>query len=65
MDSEFLRTIINASYQSYDQTYGTFRINSSWSWRIPSALQGLPSVLQLALIWFVPESPRWLLSKGR
>ncbi|GJJ12800.1 hypothetical protein Clacol_007045 [Clathrus columnatus] len=46
-------------------TYGTFRINSSWSWRIPSALQGLPSVLQLALIWFVPESPRWLISKGR
>lgn len=46
-------------------TYGTFRINSSWSWRIPSALQGLPSVLQLALIWFVPESPRWLISKGK
>ncbi|KAF8584667.1 general substrate transporter [Ramaria rubella] len=46
-------------------TYGTFRIPSSWSWRIPSALQGLPSVLQLLLIWFVPESPRWLISKGR
>ncbi|KAF8520591.1 hexose transporter [Hysterangium stoloniferum] len=46
-------------------TYGTFRIASSWSWRIPSAFQGLPSVLQLLLIWFVPESPRWLISKGR
>jgi len=46
-------------------TFGTFRINSSWSWRIPSALQGVPSVLQLGLIWFSPESPRWLVSKGR
>ena len=46
-------------------TFGTFKINSSWSWRIPSALQGVPSVLQLGLIWFCPESPRWLVSKGR
>ena len=46
-------------------TFGTFKINSSWSWRIPSALQGIPSVLQLCLLWFGPESPRWLVSKGR
>ncbi|KAL1742198.1 general substrate transporter [Schizophyllum fasciatum] len=46
-------------------TFGTFHIPNSWSWRIPSALQGLPSVLQVFLIWFVPESPRWLMSKGR
>ena len=46
-------------------TFGTFKINSSWAWRIPSALQGLPSVLQLCLLWFCPESPRWLVSKGR
>lgn len=46
-------------------TFGTFRIDGEASWRIPSALQGLPSVIQLALVWFVPESPRWLVSKGR
>ncbi|KZP22350.1 hypothetical protein FIBSPDRAFT_952964 [Athelia psychrophila] len=46
-------------------TYGSFRIPSSWSWRIPSLLQGLPSVLQLCLIFLIPESPRWLVSKGR
>ncbi|GJE90048.1 MFS transporter, sugar porter [Phanerochaete sordida] len=46
-------------------TFGTFHIPTSWSWRIPSALQALPSVLQVCLIWFVPESPRWLCSKGR
>lgn len=47
------------------QTYGTFKLPSTWAWRIPSALQALPSVLQIFLIWFVPESPRWLVSKGR
>ncbi|KAF9050548.1 general substrate transporter [Panaeolus papilionaceus] len=46
-------------------TFGTFRIPSNWAWRIPSALQGLPSLLQIMLIWIVPESPRWLVSKGR
>ncbi|KAH9915058.1 general substrate transporter [Epithele typhae] len=46
-------------------TYGTFNIPSSWSWRIPSAIQALPSVIQVFLVWFVPESPRWLCSKGR
>lgn len=46
-------------------TFGTFRINGTASWRIPSALQGLPSLLQVLFIWFVPESPRWLVSKGR
>lgn len=35
------------------------------AWRIPSILQAIPSVIQVALIWFVPESPRWLISKGR
>ncbi|KAK0458058.1 hexose transporter [Desarmillaria tabescens] len=46
-------------------TFGTFKIKNTWAWRIPSALQALPSVLQVALIWFIPESPRWLVSKGR
>ena len=38
---------------------------TSWSWRIPSLLQAVPSVYQLALIYFIPESPRWLISKGK
>ncbi|KAH7928916.1 general substrate transporter [Leucogyrophana mollusca] len=46
-------------------TFGTFNIASSWAWRAPSALQGLPSVIQIFLLWFVPESPRWLIGKGR
>lgn len=46
-------------------TFGTFKIKNSWSWRVPSALQGLPSVAQVCLVWFAPESPRWLVNKGR
>ena len=46
-------------------TFGTFHINNSWSWRIPSAAQALPSLLQVFLILLCPESPRWLISKGR
>ncbi|TFK23349.1 hexose transporter [Coprinopsis marcescibilis] len=47
-------------------TFGTeFMKDSTWAWRIPSALQALPSVIQIALIFFCPESPRWLISKGR
>jgi len=45
-------------------TYGTQHIENSWSWRTPSILQGVPAVIQLLLIWLVPESPRWLISKG-
>ncbi|THH11949.1 hypothetical protein EW145_g354 [Phellinidium pouzarii] len=46
-------------------TFGSFRIPSSWAWRLPSLIQGLPSMLQVCLVWFAPESPRWLVSKGR
>ncbi|KAI0701342.1 hexose transporter [Cytidiella melzeri] len=46
-------------------TYGTEFINNNWSWRIPSILQGVPSIFQFFLILFGPESPRWLVSKGR
>lgn len=46
-------------------TYGTFKINSTWAWRMPSLLQGIPSVLQFVLILFAPESPRWLIRNGR
>ncbi|TXT06102.1 hypothetical protein VHUM_03575 [Vanrija humicola] len=46
-------------------TYGTFRMASNWGWRIPSLLQGLPSIIQFFLIWSIPESPRWLIAHGR
>lgn len=47
-------------------TYGTFQMStSSWSWRLPSLLQCTFSIIQAILSLFAPESPRWLIYKGR
>ena len=46
-------------------TYGTTSLQTDWSWRIPSLLQAVPSLLQVGLIFFIPESPRFLISKDR
>ncbi|KIW49937.1 hypothetical protein PV05_11568 [Exophiala xenobiotica] len=46
-------------------SFGTKRIPTDWSWRIPTIVQGAPSVIQIIFIWWIPESPRWLISKDR
>ncbi|KAJ7485844.1 hexose transporter [Mycena latifolia] len=46
-------------------TFGTFKINNTWAWRVPSLLQAIPSVLQVIFVLFAPESPRYLVSKGK
>ena len=46
-------------------TFGTNNIQSNWSWRAPTLVMAFPSVIQLCFIWTVPESPRWLISKGK
>lgn len=46
-------------------TYGTFRMGNQWAWRIPSILQGLVSIIQIGSCFFLIESPRWLVSKGK
>lgn len=46
-------------------TLQTLNIESDWSWKLPSILQAVPSLIQLGAVIFVPESPRWLTSKNR
>ena len=46
-------------------TYGSAKMDSTWAWRMPSALQGLPTILCIAILPFIPESPRWLADQGR
>ncbi|OBT64500.1 hypothetical protein VE03_05365 [Pseudogymnoascus sp. 23342-1-I1] len=45
--------------------YGTFRLESTWSWRIPSILQGAFPFFQFMGFFWLLESPRWLVAKGR
>ncbi|KAI5209729.1 general substrate transporter [Aureobasidium subglaciale] len=51
----------------YFVCYGTVRSsNTSFSWRFPFALQSfLAFTYALLTFFFLPESPRWLKSKGR
>jgi sugar porter (SP) family MFS transporter len=45
--------------------FGTNFVPTEASWRVPALIQALPSVVQLAFIWWVPESPRFLMAKDR
>ena len=45
-------------------TYGTFTLDSTWSWRTPSLIQGVTSVLCIVILPFIPESPRWLVYRN-
>ncbi|CAG9945685.1 unnamed protein product [Clonostachys rosea f. rosea IK726] len=45
--------------------WGTSSINNEWSWRSITLIQAVPSVIQLCGIWWLPESPRWLVSRDR
>ncbi|KAL2833789.1 general substrate transporter [Aspergillus cavernicola] len=46
-------------------TFGTNNISNNWSWRAPTIVQAVPSVIQIIFIWFIPESPRFLIDKGK
>ncbi|KAH6719810.1 hexose transporter-like protein [Leptodontidium sp. MPI-SDFR-AT-0119] len=43
----------------------TVELPGDWAWRVPSLLQICPSLLQIIFVFFLPESPRWLVSKDR
>jgi hypothetical protein len=38
---------------------------SNLAWRLPSIIQGIPAVCLALGIWWLPFSPRWLVSKGQ
>ncbi|KAH7049466.1 general substrate transporter [Macrophomina phaseolina] len=46
-------------------TFGTEAYESNWSWRIPTILQAGYPVVQLLFIYWLPESPRWLIAHER
>ncbi|KAI0477863.1 lactose permease [Xylariaceae sp. FL0804] len=46
-------------------TFGCNQIQNNYSWRIPLILQAFTCVIVLFGVWFIPESPRWLMANGR
>lgn len=45
-------------------SYGTNFIPNDWAWRIPYIVQLVPATIVISVVWFLPESPRWLWSQG-
>ncbi|KAH8814901.1 general substrate transporter [Xylogone sp. PMI_703] len=60
--NQYLFPIKNFHLIAYWSEYGTSRYNSSFSWRFPFALQALLAIIVSCLLFFMPESPRWLFS---
>ena len=54
---------IEASYICLGTSY--YPSLGNWMWKIPCLLQVVTPVMICSLIYICPESPRWLVSKGR
>lgn len=46
-------------------TLATQKIQSDLSWRLPLIFQCVPCAFVILCVWFLPESPRWLLANER
>lgn len=69
-DRAILVTLQGSTYQTGAfiaalVTRGTLEIPSNWAWRAPSLLQAVFTMFMLVVVWWMPESPRYLVSKDR
>lgn len=49
----------------YFTCYGSVRIASSMSWRLPFVVQGIVGATLATSCFFLPDSPRWLMLHGK
>lgn len=45
--------------------YGCFQVDGHFQWRFPLSFQAVPGIVMGAGIWFLAESPRWLVENER
>lgn len=50
---------------AYYVSFATRNMASDWSFRLPFLVQITPALVLAVLFFFLPYSPRWLVSKGR
>ncbi|QHO21390.1 inositol transporter 1-like [Arachis hypogaea] len=55
--------ITTGQFLSFVINYGLTRVPGTWRWML--GIAGTPAVIQLVLMAFLPESPRWLYLKNR
>src|SRR3569833_428170 len=65
-----LTTLFNASFYLGSVTaagiaFGTSSLTNEWGWRISGLILLAPSLLLFVFVLFLPESPRFLISKER
>ena len=68
------RSLVTSSWDSYWilgsvisswTNFGCSYITTSWQWRIPYIIQIIPALYILIAVQFVPETPRFMISKGK
>ncbi|KAL8403921.1 hypothetical protein RB594_008974 [Gaeumannomyces avenae] len=45
--------------------FGSNFMTGNMAWRLPLILQAAACLIVMASVWFIPESPRWLMAQGR